>query len=49
MNCSGSVLIGQFLMKSSQFIEQKPQKLSGLVAKLKYDPRIETVWTILRI
>jgi len=36
-------------MESSDFIAQKPEICSGLVPKLKYDPRIETVRTILRI
>jgi len=41
--CSRSVLTGEFLMESSDFVEQKPQNYSGLVAKLKYRPRMEPV------
>jgi len=36
-------------MKSSDFVEQKPESCSDLAPELKYDPRIETVWTILCI
>jgi len=43
------MLTGEFFMESSDVIEQGPQSCSGLAAKLKYDPRMETVWTILSI
>ena len=36
--CNSNVLIGQSLLKSPDFIEQKPQGYSDLVAKLEYDP-----------